>query len=292
MSNQLLAMIQSGVSDLWCIERSALAALLSDELETRLTNVKANDVARREGAVAVIPIHGVLVNRATMLDGYFSTSMDRLRAGLAATLAEPSIKAIVLDINSPGGEAAGIEEMANEIFSRRGGSKPIIAQVNSRAASGGYWLASAADEIVVNPSGEVGSIGALMIHADESKMIESLGMTVTMIASNPEKVEGNPFEPLSEGAKVYIQGKINAIYRKFVNGVAQGRGLSASQVMNLPDGLGKGRMAFAAQAVEVGLADRIGTLQETLARLGAGGIAGKSPRKRVALAHHLLSLRH
>lgn len=264
----------------WAIQREKLEAITAflmfkaeggeysaDEMAARITNKRSGEVASAQGAVAVIPVYGVLSQRMNMMaDISGGTSYQVLDASLKAAIASDEVKAVVIDIDSPGGSVPGADELASEIRALRGGDKPIIAQVNSLAASAAYWLATAADEIVVTPSGRAGSIGVYTSHDDISKFMEQRGVKRTYISAGQYKVEGNEVEPLGDEARAYTQGLVDQSYQSFVAAVAEGRGVTKSRVL---DNFGQGRVFGAEGLVERGMADRIGTINETLARLGA-----------------------
>jgi signal peptide peptidase SppA len=239
----------------------------AEEVAAVIDRAKSEEIARKEGAVGVIPVYGVLSQRMGMMSEMSGgTSYQALARSLHQAIADPEIKAIVLDIDSPGGSVPGTEELGAEIRRLRGGDKPIIAQVNSLAASAAYWIAASADEVVVTPSGRAGSIGVYTVHDDVSKALAEEGVTRTYISSTPEKVEGNETEPLSKDAQAFIQERVNRSYDRFVAAVADGRGVSKSKVL---DGFGKGRVFFAEELLDRGMADSIATLDETLFRFGA-----------------------
>ena len=222
--------------------------------------------ATRAGSVAVIPVYGVIEHRSDWLTELFGgTSVDTLRESLAAQLADPGVRAIILDIDSPGGTVAGMTEMAAELRRARGGEKPIVAVANSLAASAAYWLASQADELVVTPSGAVGSIGVYAVHQDVSRMLDAEGVTTTIISAGPHKTEGNEFEPLTEEARADIQSRVDASYAQFLSDVAAGRRVSADKV---EAEYGGGRVLVAKQALAAGMVDRVETLAATVTRLG------------------------
>lgn len=217
--------------------------------------------------VAVIGVIGVISQRAAQVDdlsGPGGTSVERLAARFRSAVNDGNVKAIVFDVDSPGGGVYGVQELADEIRSARG-SKPIVAVSNSLAASAAYWLASSADELVVTPSGEVGSIGVYSAHEDVSAALEAEGVKVTLVAAGKFKVEGNPFEPLSEEARTAIQGRVDDYYQSFVRAVAKGRGVAPDDVRK---GFGQGRVVGAKQAVDEKMADRVDTLDETVRRVG------------------------
>ena len=223
------------------------------------------------GAVAVLPLYGVTSHRASMqslLAG--GTSIEGFTAQFRAAIGDPAVKAVVLDVNSPGGSVFGVQELAAEILASRG-RKPIIAVANSMMASAAYWVASAADDITVTPSGEVGSIGVYALHLNESAALDAAGISPTLISAGRYKTEGNPFEPLNADARAAMQSRVDEYYGMFVAAVAQGRGTTPAEVRS---GFGQGRVVGAREAVRLGMADRVGTLDATLARLGVSVPAG------------------
>lgn len=236
-----------------------------EEIEARTNNRRDREIAKAPGAVGVVPIHGMLVPRASRLQASETgTSLDAVAQGFRAMLADDSVKAIVFDHDSPGGLTDGVDELAQEIFDARG-VKPIIAQVNSLAASASYYLASQADEIYVTPSGSLGSIGVYSVHEDISKHLEMRGIKRTVIRSSAHKAEGNPHEPLTEDAREHFRERVMAANEMFVKAVARGRGVTKS-VVN--DKFGQGRTYHAAEAVKRGMADRVQPMRETLSRFG------------------------
>lgn len=219
------------------------------------------------GAVAVLPLTGLIMPKASMVNGESlpqGTSCEQFGAMLDAAVADPGVSAIVIDIDSPGGSVTGVPELAARIHAARG-SKPIIAVANSLAASAAYWLGSAADELVVIPSGEVGSIGVFCVHAEGSEMFAKAGIKHTIIRAGEYKAEGNPYEPLSDEAQAAIQSDIDTFYSMFISAVAKHRGVGVATVEK---NFGKGRCVLAKNAVAAGMADRIGTLEGVLKKLG------------------------
>jgi HK97 family phage major capsid protein len=223
---------------------------------------------------AVIPVFGILVNRVASLDiSETGTGVDRLQQMFRQALANPDVKAVVLDFDSPGGSVYGIDEFAQEIFDARG-QKKIVAQIDPLAASAAYYLASQAEEIVITPSGEAGSIGVRAMHQDLSKALEARGVKITHISAGKYKTEGNPTEPLSDDARAFMQQRVNEYYDAFVKAVARGRDVKASDVRN---GFGEGRVVGASEAKRLGMVDRVATLDETLSRLGASVNSARVP---------------
>jgi signal peptide peptidase SppA len=239
----------------------------AEEIEARVTQRAEQRALQSDGAIGILPVYGVLSQRMNMMqDISGGTSTEQLGAAFRAMLADPGTKAIILDFDSPGGTVSGTAELAQEIYDSRG-IKPIVSQVNSLCASAAYWLACQADEIVVTPSGQAGSIGVYTIHEDISKMLADEGVATTMISAGKYKTEGNPYGPLSEEAQVAIQGRIDQSYAAFVDAVARGRGGNTT-VATVNDRFGQGRMFGAQELVDRRMADTIATLPQTLERFG------------------------
>lgn len=219
---------------------------------------------RVAGTVAIIPLFGTISPRANMLaDMSGGTSADVFGADMARLVADPSIDAIVADIDSPGGAVQGMEELHRTIMGLRG-TKPLIAQGNFLIASGAYWAASAFDEIVATPSAEVGSIGVIGMHRDVTAANEQDGVKVTIIRTAKHKNDVTPFEPISDETLAFEQQRAQEYHDTMVGQIAKGRGLSKPRV---DPGFGEGRVYGAKAALERGMIDQIATLGETVARL-------------------------
>lgn len=237
--------------------------------------------AKTPGNVALIPVYGVVAHRMNMMnDVSGGSSVEKLTNSFRQALKDPNVKAIVMDVDSPGGAVDGVPELADEIYSARG-QKKTVAVANTMAASAAYWLACACDELVVTPSGAVGSIGVWGAHEDYSQALAKEGVKVTLISAGKYKVEGNPYEPLSDEAKAALQADVDNFYSMFVKAVAKNRGVSQDSVAN---GYGQGRMVMATLAVKQGMADSVGTLDQTLARFG---VSTATQRMSAAVANDL-----
>lgn len=225
------------------------------------------------GGVAVLPVFGTISRRMNMMSAMSGgTSVEQLTQTFRALVNDPDIGAIVLDVDSPGGTVDGLPELADEVYRARG-KKPITAVANRLMASGAYWLAASADEIVVTSSALVGSIGVIASHDNRSAMMEKLGVEVSLITAGKYKGEGNPFEPLGEDARAHMQSLVDASYGLFTKAVARGRGVPVETVRN---GFGEGRVVTAKEAVALGMADRIvGSLDEVVATIGRSRDAGQ-----------------
>ncbi len=139
-----------------------------------------------------------------LMESSGGTSVQGVARQFRAAMADPDIGRVILDVDSPGGQVGGVEELAREIYQARG-QKPVTAIANGLAASAAYWIATAADEFVVTPSGQVGSIGVFGMHQDVSAALEKDGVKVTMVSAGKYKTEGNPFEPLTDEARAAMQ---------------------------------------------------------------------------------------
>jgi signal peptide peptidase SppA len=214
-------------------------------------------------SVGVLPVVGVISQRMDLLSEFSGgVSTERLGQEFDAMMADNSVDSIVLDIDSPGGNYYGTPELAEKIYAARG-TKPIIAQVNSMAGSAAFWLAAACDEIAVTPSGDLGSHGVMAVHYDASAANEAEGIKPTYIYSGKYKVEGNSDEPLSDEARDEIQRRVNEAGEVFTKALGKYRAVAPSVVR---EQFGQGRMFGAKEAIDRGMADRIGTIEETIAR--------------------------
>jgi signal peptide peptidase SppA len=258
--------------------RAAGGRLTRAEIRERIGAASGAQVAAgRAGAVAVLPLHGVMVHRADMFaEVSGAASVERFRARFREVLRDDQVGAVLLHIDSPGGVVNGVQEAADEIMAARG-QKPIVAMVDTLGASAAYWLASAADEIVVTTSGEVGAIGVMTAHVDVSAAQEKLGIRTTLIHYGDNKVLGNPYEPLSDEARAAIQARVDEAGRMFEAAVAKGRGVKVAEVR---ERFGQGLVFSAKEAVSRGMADRVATLEETIDRLRGG--RKPAPAKRSA----------
>lgn len=221
------------------------------------------ELYRRVGSVGVIPVVGSLTNRGVDIgESSGFTSYESIAVQLLAALADQKVGAIMFDIDSPGGEALGMFALAETIRAARN-QKPITALVNDMAASAAYGIAASASEIVVSPTSIVGSIGVIMMHVDRSGEMEMKGRKATIIHAGAHKVDGHPFGPLSESVRTDMQREVDTFYARFVDVVASGRSKLSSEAIRSTEA----RLFIGQEAVDNGLADRVGTFNETLSRL-------------------------
>lgn len=254
----------------------------AEEIEARIDKRQERKIAESSGDIRVIPVQGVIGNRLRVMQDVSNpmSSAEWLDKQIKAAIEDDRVKVILLDNDSPGGSVYGVPEVADTIRAARG-TKPIVAHVNGMCASADYWIASAADEIVMTGSSEIGSVGVYTMHDDLTKFMEEKGIDRTIISAGRYKVEGNPFEPLSEEAREELQRNVDRYYSMFIGAVAEGRGVSVGDV---EERFGQGRMFGAAEAIERGMADRIGTLDETLSRFGVSPSYRDRNRRAMKLA--------
>lgn len=213
---------------------------------------------------AVLSIVGSLVNRGAYVGASSGVvSYEGIKHQLKHAAGNPTVRNVILDLQSPGGEAVGAFEAAEQVR-LLAVVKPVTAIVNGMAASAAYAIASGATEIVTTETGVNGSIGVVLLHADFSKQLAEDGINPTLIFAGAHKVDGNPFEPLSEAVRADLQAEVNAFYDQFLATVAKGRG--ERMTVDMARGT-EARTFIGAEAVRVGLADRLGSFETVLAEL-------------------------
>ncbi len=212
--------------------------------------------------IAIIPIEGTLVHKAYGLDAYSGLrAYVDLQEEIEDAATDPAITGVLLDIDSPGGEVAGVFDLADTIYSARA-AKPVFAVANSDAFSAAYLLASAAERIYAGRTSGLGSIGVIVTHLDLSASDQQDGYKYTMVYAGARKADFNPHAPLSDDARAVIEGEVSRTYQLLVSAVARNRGLAEADIRQTDAGL-----YFGADAVNTRLADRIGTRQDALADL-------------------------
>jgi signal peptide peptidase SppA len=232
------------------------------------------------GDTALITVDGSLVNRGVWIGAYSGmTSYEGIAAQVDEIAADKDIRRVVLDINSYGGEATGMASLAAKIMALRE-TRYVAAVVNDVAASAGYGIASAADEIFVSPTSVVGSIGVVMMHIDRSREMEAKGLKPTLIHAGAKKVDGHPFGPLPDNVRADMQKDVLAFYDQFLATVEAGRGYSDKRRksrLTADDARATEADTFiGAEAIERGLADKMASLDDVLSNLSRPGRAGVS----------------
>lgn len=219
-----------------------------------------------ESGIAVVPVLGPLVSRGDWLTALFGASeYGAIAEAVRAAAADPVVRGIVLEIDSPGGEVGGLFDLVDGIGAiRQRSTKPLRAVASEAALSAAYAIASVADRLYVTRTGEVGSVGVVAVHVDESAADAMAGLKWTLVHAGARKTDGNPHEPLSPRAATDIQADVDTLYDALVAVVAGNRGFSADAVRSTEAAIYRGE-----RAVEVGLADRVGTVAQAVADLEA-----------------------
>ena len=211
--------------------------------------------------IAMIPVMGTLVRRSSYLTTACGmSSYQTIEAMTEAAFSDPSVRAVLLDIDSGGGEAGGVFDTARRLrqLSKRH-QKPLWAIANEGAMSAAYAIACAADQLFVTTTAEVGSIGVVACHLDQSNADRMDGLSYTYLFAGDRKVDGNPHHPLTDDARVTIQSDIDQLYTQFVQLVSSLRGISEPALIDT-----QARVYRGADAVALGLADGVATLSEVL----------------------------
>jgi len=212
-----------------------------------------------QNGVLTIPVHGVLMNKLSIKFGSWATGYTYIERTFERGMDDPEVQAIFFDIDSPGGEVAGNFELVEKIASRRG-EKPMQAFANDHAYSAAYNIATASDSITLARSGGVGSVGVVTMHIDVSERMDKMGVKITFIYAGKHKVDGNPYQELPEAVKDRIQERIDRIYGEFVALVAENRGMDEQAVRDT-----EALTYDASNALDVGFADRVGSMQSAMA---------------------------
>lgn len=203
--------------------------------------------------VAVLNVHGTLVQRAGSLDALSGlTGYNRLGAQLDAALRDPLVRGVVLSVDSPGGEVAGAFQFAEMVATA---PKPIWGVADELAASAAYLIASATARLFMPETAQVGSVGVVMLHQDRSAQVERSGVRYTPIYAGAKKIDGSSLGPLSETARADLQARVDEVYQMFVNAVADYRGIDAEAIRATEAG-----MLSTSAAIASKFADEQGTL--------------------------------
>jgi protease-4 len=231
-------------------------------LSARLTGRKASaglPVVRTD-RVALVKIEGVLLTSDQIVDELHDYAEDS------------SIKAIIIRIDSPGGGVVPSQEIYNAVKYAKKEGKKVVVSMGSVAASGGYYVAAAADRIVANPGTLTGSIGVKMEFANLEKLLEKIGVQGMVVKSGEYKDVGSPYRAMTEPEKKLLQGVIDDVHSQFIKAVAEGRNLPEADVRAIADG----RIFTGQQALALKLVDQMGDLNDSIQLAGSlAGIKGK-----------------
>lgn len=270
MPRHRMLALQRALRSPWAIRPEDLAPTIAALVQAAMLDEASGEPERPEpeeaGQIAILPFHGVVLPHPGLYDdGSPAVYTEWWLDAYHRLLADPSVAAVVVKVDSPGGIVYGTPEIADAVRSARD-VKPSVAVVTGMGASAAFWLATAFERLYVSPSSQVGSVGVLTTHVDISKALEDFGVKYTLIHSGEFKVEGNPFEPLGKEARAEMQRETDAYYEMFVEGVARNRGVTTAHVLSE---FGQGRVVNARAAVERGMADDLKTLDQVVRELMA-----------------------
>lgn len=232
----------------------------------------------REGGVAVLPVDGVIAKRMNLFTR-ISGGVSSVQVGqdLKDALANPDVKAVVLHIDSPGGAVDGTQELANMIFESRG-DKPIVALADGLMASAAYWVGAAADRVLMtSDTTQVGSIGVVATHVDESQAEAKDGYKTTEITAGKFKRIASSYAPLTDEGRASIQDMVDQIYGVFLDSVAKFRGMDSAEQVHTQ--MADGRLFMGQKAIEAGLVDGVSTLDDLVAELAQDGAILSIPKR-------------
>lgn len=231
----------------------------AEQIEARVDPRTERAIAARDGAIALIPVRGVIIPRARADSARFNeVGAENLATAVEAAVADKRVKAIILDVDSPGGNVFGVQEAATRINAARG-RKPIVAHADFLMASAAYWLAVATDEVIMSPSALVGSVGVISAHVDISAMLDSFGVKISVMSEPDAKRDGNPFEPLSERARASTMERIGAVYDGFAGFVAERRGVDMASVRADYAGVYTSK-----RAMKLGMVDKVRSMPDSV----------------------------
>ncbi len=211
--------------------------------------------------VAVIPISGVIgIDASSGLLGGAATSSTQTVRFLQQADNDPSIKAVVLEINSPGGSAVASDEIANAVSDMH---KPVVAWIRESGASGAYWIASRADWIIANRMSITGSVGVIASYLDFSGFLKDHNVTYERLVAGQYKDIGSPLTNLTPEEKALLQQKLDTIHQYFIQDVAKHRNLTPAEVGNISSGI----FFLGSEAKNLGLVDELGGRDQVVAWL-------------------------
>ena len=214
--------------------------------------------AKNHDGVCVISVHGVLTKRAAALDGVLgATSYESISSEFSQAL-NSDAHTIIFDIDSPGGETAGLFDLCDRIYTNRG-SKNLWAVANDDCFSAAYAIASSCDKVFLNRTSGVGSIGVIAHHVDQSKYDEQQGVKYKTIFAGQRKNDGNPHEPLTEDSTQSLKNEVNRLYEMFLSLVSRNRQMPVEKVRST-----EAALFYGDDAITSNLADKIMTLTQVI----------------------------
>ncbi|MFZ9932741.1 MAG: signal peptide peptidase SppA [Chthoniobacterales bacterium] len=246
-------------------------SMASSGFRARLGEITLEDGRDGAGKIAVIPVQGII---QTQDQAEWGTSMvDDIKKALRSAVEDDEVKAVVLAVDSPGGEVTASDIIYNEILKVRA-EKPVVVSMSSLGASGAYYLACASDWIVANPTTFTGSIGVIIQSLNYEQLFDKVGLDAVVFKSGKFKDMLSGSRPMTPEEKAYVEGMVQQVYGRFLEIVANGRNLPAGE---LRDGLADGRILTGQDAKVAGLVDQLGYIEDAYAKArelsGAPGAA-------------------
>lgn len=246
----------------------------SQDMAAAVGGYQARDerkVFQQVDGVAVIPIEGTLTHRSGNLNPYSGmTGYDGVSTKIDAAINDDSVRGILLDIDSPGGAVSGCFDLADQIYEARQ-QKPVWGLVDELCASAGFALGSACTRLVAPRTAQIGSVGVVTMHVDQSQFLADMGVDVTFIHAGKHKVDGNSFNPLPDDVRAAIQADIDDVYDMFVDLVARNRGMSTKSVRDT-----EARVYGAKNAAGVKFIDQIMPARDVLSAFDSDLRAGRA----------------
>jgi len=238
-------------------------------------------------AVYVIPIKGMITLdgcEGGLFEMASCTTVSDVKEALEEAESDPTVKAVILDVNSGGGSVVASREMMRVVKSSK---KPVVAWIGEAGASGAYYVVSAADYIVADRDSMMGSIGVIASFVQYYDLMGEIGVNVTVIKSGETKDMGSPYRPMTEEEQELMQDMIDKIYLDFVGDVAENRGLSQDFVENISSG----QVYLGSEALTLGLIDAVGGFDEAVSvAKNLGGLSGEPRIVRPERQESLLEL--
>ncbi|HEU4335110.1 MAG TPA: signal peptide peptidase SppA [Candidatus Eisenbacteria bacterium] len=213
-----------------------------------------------KGRVGLVEVVGEIDATGSVID-----QLDRMDR-------DPTVKAVVVRLDSPGGGVAASQEIYDAVRRIRDGGKPVIASMGGVAASGAYYVACAADSIVANPGTLTGSIGVIMSFPNTEELFRKVGLRFETIKTGKFKDVGSMWRPMTDEERALLQGVLANVYDQFVEAIVDGRGMAREEILPYADG----RIFSGDQAAEYGFVDRLGSLDDAIEMAGEmAGITGR-----------------
>jgi len=238
---------------------------------SQMQEIPLEDGVHGAGKIAVIPVQGVIHDTE---ESEWGTSMvDDIKKALRAAAEDDDVKAVVLAVDSPGGEVTASDIIYNEVLKIRA-KKPVVVSISSLGASGAYYLACASNWIVANPTSFTGSIGVIIQSLNYEQLFDKVGLDAVVFKSGKFKDMLSGSRPITPEEQAYVEGMVQQVYGRFLDIVANARKLPAGE---LRDGLADGRILTGKDAKDAGLVDQLGYIEDAFAKArelaGAPGAA-------------------